>query len=299
MHNISINGKEYGYVVNYKNDDMLRNSFNSLTKKVYGFDFTKWYSSGYWGDRYRPYSLLMGDTMVSNISVNVMDFRVLGETRTYIQIGTVMTDPEYRHQGLNRALLEAVMAELRGKCDLIYLFTNDSVLDFYPKFGFNRAQEYQYSKEVSYCEGSQLNVTKLKMSDNHNKKFLLDKINRSLPCSQMSMLDNSALVLFGYTVFMQDNVYYIQELDAIAVADFDQDVLYLKDIFCEQVVSLDLVISALLNQDIKKVVLGFTPIDKTSFDENVLVPVDALFILDDKRGLFDNNKIQFPVLSHA
>jgi hypothetical protein len=35
-------------------------------------------------------------------------------------------------------------------------------------------------------------------------------------------------------------------------------------------------------------VLGFTPNDKAFFDENILIPVDALFILDDRCGLFDN-----------
>ncbi len=28
-------------------------------------------------------------------------------------------------------------------------FANDSVLDFYPKFGFKEAKEYQYSKDVT------------------------------------------------------------------------------------------------------------------------------------------------------
>jgi GNAT superfamily N-acetyltransferase len=298
MQTVTINGKDYGYVANFKNDDKLRDSFNSLTKKVYGFDFTHWYLSGYWGHRYRPYSLLIDDTIVSSISVNVMDFLVKGEKRTYLQIGTVMTDPEHRNQGLNRFLLEKILQEWRGGCDLIYLFANDSVLDFYPKFGFSRAQEYQYSKEVDF-EDSQPDVTKLRMSENHNKKFLVDKINRSLPFSQVSMLDNPFLVMFCYTAFMEDNVYYVKEFDAIAVADFEQDVLYLKDVFCEQDVSLDKLISALINKEISKVMLGFTPNDKTCFDENILIPIDTLFILDDRWGLFDNEKLQFPVLSHA
>jgi hypothetical protein len=45
--------------------------------------------------------------------------------------------------------------------------------------------------------------------------------------------------------------------------------------------------------------LGFTPNEKDSFDESILIPVDALFILDDRWGLFNNEKLQFPVLSHA
>lgn len=298
MANIKLNGKAYDYVVDYKGDDMLRKSFNSLTKKVYGFDFTDWYLNGYWSDRYRPYSLLNGDTIVSSISVNVMDFLVNGEKRTYIQIGTVMTDPQYRNQGLNRILLEKVLLDWRGKCDLIYLFANDSVLDFYPKFGFCRAQEYQYSKAIAFIE-SQSDVTKLNMSDTQNKVFLQDKINRSLPLSPLSMLDKASIVMFCYTAILEDNVYYVKDLDAIAIADFKKGTLYLKDVFCEKEVSLDELILALSNKETKTVVLGFTPKDITSYDEKILIPIDALFILDDKWRLFDSAKLQFPVLSHA
>jgi hypothetical protein len=85
----------------------------------------------------------------------------------------------------------------------------------------------------------------------------------------------------------------MKEFDTVVVADFEEDV------FCEKDVSLDELIWALINKKIKKVVLGFTPKDITSFDENILIPVDALFILDDRWGLFDNEKLQFAILSHA
>ncbi|MFT5838576.1 MAG: GNAT superfamily N-acetyltransferase [Flavobacteriales bacterium] len=298
MDTIKINNKTYDYVVDFKNDALLRVSFNHLTRKVYGFDFEDWYLNGYWGDRYIPYSLLNGGTMISSIFVNVIDFLVQGEKRTYAQIGTVMTDPEHRNQGLNRLLLEKVLKEWRGKCDLIYLFANDSVLDFYPKFGFKRTKEYQYSRQVA-LDGIQSDFKKLNMSKKENKEFLLNKINRSISFSQVSMSDSPSLPMFHCTANWTDNVYYMKEFDTVVVADFEEDVLYLKDVFCENDVSLDELISALINKNIKKVVLGFTPKDITSFDENILIPADALFILDDRWGLFDNEKLQFPVLSHA
>lgn len=174
MENIKINGKSYEYVVNYKNNDELRNSFNSLARKTYEFDFEDWYQNGYWSDRYIPYSIADGNNIVSNLSLNVIDFFVMGEKRTYLQIGTVMTDKEYRNQGLSRFLMEKVLEEWRGRCDLIYLFANDSVLDFYPKFGFDSAQEYQYSKEI-YSESVTSDYIKMNMSDEKIKDFFLTK----------------------------------------------------------------------------------------------------------------------------
>lgn len=298
MEIITLNGQEYGYVVNYRNEEKMRDSFNKLTRKVYGFDFEEWYCNGYWGENYIPYSLLEGDTIVSNVSVSVIKFLLNGNEKTFIQIGTVMTEPSKRNQGLNAALLVKVLQEWRGNCDLIYLFANDSVLDFYPKYGFQRVEQYQCSKKLEFVN-TQSDLVKLDMSVKENKEFLLDKVNRSCPFSQLSMMDNASLVLFYCTSFLTENVFYIKELDAIAIADLDEHTLFLKDVFCEKKVELSDVISALSNRNTFKVVLEFTPQCKNSFDENILIPDDVLFVLDDTWAVFENDRLMFPVLSHA
>ena len=88
-----------------------------------------------------------GNKLVANESVSIMKINILEEERIYIQIGTVMTDEEYRNQGLSRFLMEKVLSEWENKCDCIYLFANDTVLDFNPKFGFERVYEYQCSQK--------------------------------------------------------------------------------------------------------------------------------------------------------
>lgn len=299
MEFIKVNDKTYGYAVNFRDDDKLRSSFNSLTRKTYGFDFEEWYKNGYWQDRYIPYALLDGDNIISNVSVNVIDFFVMGEKKRFIQIGTVMTDKEYRNQGLNRFLMERVLEDWKGKCDLIYLFANDSVLDFYPKFGFCPAEEYQYSKEI-LSVNSTSNATKLNMSDENDKKFLFDTINESKVFSQLAMIGNASLVMFYCTSFMKQSVYYIKDLDAIAIAEFNDNTLYLNDVFCKRDVHLDDIIAALVNKEIKQAILGFTPIDTTSFNVKLLKEEDTtLFVMKDGREIFEEKKLMFPVLSHA
>lgn len=299
MEFIKVNDKTYGYTVNFKDDDQLRRSFNSLTRKTYGFDFEEWYRNGYWQKRYIPYVLLDGDNVISNVSVNVIDFSVMGEKKRFIQIGTVMTDKKYRNQGLNRFLMERVLEDWKEKCDLIYLFANDSVLDFYPKFDFSPAEEYQYSKEILKVNSTS-NTTKLNMSDENDKKFLFDTINESKVFSQLAMLGNASLVIFYCTSFMKQSVYYIKDLDAIAIAEFNDNTLYLNDVFCKRDIHLDDIIAALVNKEIKLVVLGFTPIDTTSFNVNLLKEEDTtLFIMNDGQEIFEEKKLMFPVLSHA
>ena len=92
--------------------------------------------------------------------MNVIEFLVEKERKTGVQIGTVMTDEEFQNRGLNRFIMAQVLAIWKEQSDFVYLFANDSVLNFYPKFNFEIVYEYQYSK---------LNVQN---SDNTAKKKL-------------------------------------------------------------------------------------------------------------------------------
>ena len=141
---------KYNYITAVKNDDRLRESFNELTRKTFCFDFVSWYETGHWGEMYLPHVLVDGDKVISNVSVNLMQFDLNGEKKNYIQLGTVMTDPEYRGQGLNRFIMEQILREYEGKVDGIYLFGNDSVLDYYPKFGFRPSKEYEFWLDAEY-----------------------------------------------------------------------------------------------------------------------------------------------------
>ena len=135
---VLINNKEYTFVKDYRDDKNLRTRLNDLTDKTYGFNFKEWYEAGYWEEVYIPYSLLDGDKLIANASVSIMKMNVLGKKKNYIQIGTVMTDNEYRNKGLSRYLIEKIISEYKEKSDCIYLSANDTVLNFYPKFGFKK-----------------------------------------------------------------------------------------------------------------------------------------------------------------
>ena len=148
MNLIEINHTNYGFAKDFKHDQKLRRSFNQLTEATFGFSLENWYQDGLWGDYYIPYSLLRGDQVISNVSINRIEFDIENERKVGIQIGTVMTDENYRHRGLNRFIMEQVMNDWKDRADFIYLFANNSVLDFYPKFDFQIIDEYQHSKKI-------------------------------------------------------------------------------------------------------------------------------------------------------
>ncbi|MHB8075940.1 GNAT family N-acetyltransferase [Desulfosporosinus fructosivorans] len=299
MEKLLIDAKEYVFIKDYKDNAVFRKSYNSLTKKIYGFDFEQWYQTGYWGSGYVPYSLVDGENVVANVSVSIIDCLVLGENRRYIQIGTVMTDSTHRNQGLVRYLMKEVLAEWKDKCDMIYLFANDSVLNLYPKFGFKAVDEYQYSKTITN-DYEIIAAEKLDMSLDESRELVVNKINSSISMSKLAMMKNVGLVMFYCTSFMSDNVYYLRGQDVIVIAKLDGNTLYLQDIFSSSEVDVDNIIKALTNKEITKVVFGFTPKDTSNYSVNLLREDDTtLFVMKDKGDLFQTNKLMFPILSHA
>jgi len=94
----NINGKIYRLCNNVRENKDVRLSFDKLSQKTFNLSFENWYQNGHWTEKYLPYVLLDGEQVVSNVSVNIIDTVWKNEEKRYIQLGTVMTDSEYREQ---------------------------------------------------------------------------------------------------------------------------------------------------------------------------------------------------------
>jgi len=293
-----INGKEYVYTNEVRNNSSIRQSFNELAKSIFGIDFESWYQNGFWKENYIPYVLMDGDTVVSNISVNIMHINYRNEVRLFIQLGTVMTDERYRNQGLSRWLIEKILEEWREKCDAFYLYANDKVLDFYPKFGFVKKQEYQASGMVTLMKAE---IRKLEMDSGEDRKLLNEKYALSNQFSDLTMENNNGLIMFYCSQYMKDNVYYIPRYDLVVVAEYDADKFICYDVFGNINVPLEEILSVMVKTDTKVSILGFTPKDKDAFTfKEVNVEDLTLFWWSDKENIFSNDaRVMFPLLSHA
>ena len=139
---------------NVREDPALRAGFFALARETCDLDFEPWYRGGWWGERYIPYLLTVDGRAAANVSVNVLDTRFQGRPRRYSQLGTVMSAPAFRGRGYSRRLLETVLDRWRDRCDGVYLYANDSVLDFYPKFGFRPGVETVHSRPFSGGRGT-------------------------------------------------------------------------------------------------------------------------------------------------
>lgn len=284
-------------VKNYRDNAVLRQSFDGLAGRTFGLTFEDWYRNGYWSDKYIPYSVAEEGRVIANVSVNRMDMRLDGEIRHLLQLGTVMTDEAYRNRGLIRRLMEEIEADYAGKADGMYLFANDSVLDFYPKFGYRRAEERQYRKAVEITAPS--TVQRVPVTDSEERERLFQAIRRSRFCGRFDMADNAELFMFYVTKFMQETVYYVEEPAAWLIAETGEGKLLLHGVFSEQETDLAWVIRA-FGSEIKEVVLGFTPEHAEGYalkpvqEEDCTLFVKGMFFRD-----FEEKKLMFPTLSHA
>ena len=225
--------KDLIFACNYRNDEQLREHFNHLAKTIFQVDFSEWCNKGYWTEKYVPFSYVNDEgEVIANASIFKMTIDVNDKTYYAIQIGTVMTDTRYRNKGLAKALISKIIDAYKDKCDFIYLFANESVLDFYPKFGFSRLDESEYSL---WIQGSNLkvvgNAVLEKLSVEHDIEILENYAkNRHLNKVNVVVRDNAELLMFYFIVVFPEHIYYIPELETIVLMKHEEASLHIFDI---------------------------------------------------------------------
>ena len=284
------------FIKGYKENKSLRDSFNELAESTFGINFEEWYQNGFWNERYIPYSYLDNGEIVANVSVNLMDFNFNGESKKLIQLGTVMTKEGYRHKGLMRSLINEIETDYNGKIDGYFLFANDSVLEFYPKLGYKKVLEYENYKLI--YEENEMIAIKLEMNSKEEWDKFINVINNSISNGRFEMIDGSYLIMFYISSFMQDNVYYVNSEDAYVIAEIEEDNLLIHQVFSKNEVNMEEVIKAF--GAVKKVTFGYTPKNIENIQTKILNEEDTtLFVKGSFFDKFENNKLMFPLLSHA
>lgn len=286
---------DYKIETDFRDNDALRHSFNGLSMETFGPNFEDWYQNGYWTETYIPYSIVTDGTVISNVSVSLIDCKLNGQARHYIQLGTVMTKKSHRNKGYCRILMEAILNDY-VICDGIFLFANDSVLDFYPKFGFRKVQEYRFFSDIGPDSDSRAGLVSMKTKQDW-LSFLKEKSQRF--SNGILQLNTDGLLMFYLTQFMQNNVYYIEALDAYVIAEEDNDTLILYDVFSPISVDMTVVCNS-FGSSIKKVKFAFVPKETEMLtkykhkENNTTFFVRGDDLVQDMESLFS-----FPEIAHA
>ncbi|WP_107926949.1 GNAT family N-acetyltransferase [Lysinibacillus parviboronicapiens] len=274
--------KEYQLISDYRDNIKYKESFNELAKKVFALDFQQWYDRGFWSDNYICYSYLDGNQVIANASVNKMDIVSNGKEYRAIQVGTVMTHPDYRHQGLAAKLMNHIIKKYEKDCDFIYLFANDTVLDFYPKFGFEKVQESSFSLKTCHLKKLTEKATVRKLDINNQGDFALMKefaVTRTPVSSILGVKNNEHLLMFYLILVFHDAIYYVEEEDVIIIFEQQEHELHIFDIISKKRVGLE-IINCVVSTDMEVINFYFTadfdcPYIETAFITN---SEDTLFV---------------------
>lgn len=282
----------------YMEDDALRHKLNDLTQKTFGFDFENWVKDGYFEGDYIPYSFLENGKVISNVSANRMRFTQNGVIKEYIQIGTVMTDPAFRNQGLAKKLMKHVMAQYEDCCEGIYLFSDPGALGFYQKLGFAEGLQYRYRLKGETARKEAVSPF-LPVSPDGKSRYM-DAVRQSAVNASLEQINKFGLQMF-YMADLSD-VYYAADIDCYAVMKAEKDTLLLQSIICRRHWPMKEIL-ARMDVKYKNLFLGFAPCreDRSLFDAEVFDGGEdyRLFYRGKALESIEKEKLFFPVLSHA
>lgn len=286
------------FICDYMRDDAKRHALNALAQSTFGIDFEAWVKDGYFEGDYIPYSLIENGALLANVSVNRMRFVQNGLARTYIQLGTVMTDAAHRRCGLARRLMERVLSDWEGRCDGIYLFANLGALDFYRKMGFQEdVCEYRYTLRP---DSGIVGQSAFRPIDESLRARYMDCVRQGAVNAALQQINRFGLQMF-YTADLS-SVFYAEDLDCFAVIEEEEDALTVQSVVSRSAVPLRAVLER-LDMGGKSVRLGFAPRgeDAALFDAR---RYDGggdyrLFYRGALIEDIERERLCFPLLSHA
>lgn len=261
-------------------DRHLREAFFQFTGAVFpGADFIEWYRHGGWIARYRPYAVVEAGQVVANASVAELEVIVNGKTRSAVQLGAVGTVPSARGRGLSRRLLQHILDLYRDKVDLIFLFANESVLDFYPRFGFQRAPEHRFVARARSLK-PRPGARRVQLDDPEEGAIIRRLLEERRAVTGRFGAVNYAFVTLWHLVNLDSySLYYVEAADALLLVRVAEKALHVRDVVFSREVDLgDLLAGVVPDESPRDLWVDFPP-DQLAFDFDQLEPVEELMVL--------------------
>lgn len=279
------------FIKNYKTNDALRLSFDALAKSTFGISFEAWYQDGCWNDRYIPYSFEDQGRIIANASANKMTLIIEGQEVQAIQIGTVMTDPDYRRRGLAYELIQKILSDFDESVSFYYLAADRDAMSLYNRCGFSEVSEVRYSWQNPLK--SKVKLVKAHMSLD---ELIRAKKNSVSKGSRLEIIDDEHILSFYYHHGFNDMIYRLDD-ETLIIADIEDEGqrLEIYDVFSKSRFDL----YELLNQTgAKKVSFYFDVAGLIVGLEKEVIENSGWMIRSHKEMIF-KNPLVYPKLAQA
>ncbi|MEK4664625.1 GNAT family N-acetyltransferase [Priestia sp. FSL H7-0729] len=292
--------QELLFTKNYKNNDTLRTSFFKLAADTFDIDFENWYQHGCWGEGYIPFSFVDGDQVIANASVNILELIIHGEQKKAIQIGTVMTHPDYRGKWLSTRLMNKILEEYDNKYDLMYLFANESVLDFYPKFGFKPVEEHLFSMDYTAKKSPKpANLRKLDVTNADDLHLIQQFASQRLPVSRHFATHHAKGILMFYclNVFSND-INYLENENVIVIYQKEDNHIELFDVVSLNEINMKDILDKIADEYTETITFHFTPDATEHLVQKSTTTHEGLFVRTPGEHLYPV-QVKHPITSIA
>ena len=225
-------------------------TLNGLMRKTFDFDFDFWFRRGFWTESYESYSLTDGGRMIAHVGVARQRVRVNGKEFGAIQLGGVACVPEERGRGHARRLIDNILRRYSGTP--AFLFANDSVLEFYPKFGFRQVEEKVPAARVVLDNDAE------PVKCRPEELLELAGKRRQPASGRFDVLAGKEIRCFHLFGEYADRLYRLAPGLAVA-AEQEGDTLKLDEIFAARPVTWETLAGLLPFRGIRRVEFGFSP----------------------------------------
>jgi len=269
------------------NDKDYQKRLNAFLTPIF-LDFQFWYDLNLWDSNYESYSIISNGEIISNICVYKSDILFNGKRCQALSMGAVATKEGHRGNGYSRLLMEHVIDKYRDTP--IYLSANDTVIDFYPRFGFERV--YEKTPIAKYHINNAVRPQKLSYDSAAVWDHVHGRINYS---KKFDCLNTASINIFHiHSGYLSEDIYNIPELDTVVIAEQQSTVLKITGVFSLKEICFADLARFLPFKNVEKIEFGFMPCWDDLEYEMVDCDPEPLFVRDLRCDLGD---FKFPELS--
>jgi predicted N-acetyltransferase YhbS len=240
-------------------DQQWHEAFIDYVPKVFArASFRRWYALGGWDEDYAAFALADGKDIVANASLQRMKIVLRGESITGWQLGAVGVLPQWRGRGLQREIMPRLLSSVDEK-DIVFLFANDTVLDFYPQFGFKRVVESVFAAQHAVQPASDP-LRSLSIDRAEDRALLARTAATAAPTTrEFGARDYGGVLLWYWANFYDGCFYYCEAEDAIIVAEHDRATLRICDVLARAPFDLRPYLPRVAKEAAQRLEFGFTP----------------------------------------
>ena len=237
----------------------LQDAFIEYVPKVFpSVSFRRWRDVGAWDDGYAAFSFMEGDRIVASASRQRMDIVLQGERMRAWQLTAVGTLPEWRRRGLQHQIMHRVL-EATPRDDMFFVFGNGSVLEFYPRFGFERHREHFFRAPHTVVP-SGAPLRELDFESAADRALVLRLAASAEPVTTgFGVRDHGRIALWYWTNLFPSAFRYLPEMDAIIVAVQTGELLEIYDVLAAKQIDLAPALPRIATALVSQLEFGFTP----------------------------------------